>query len=105
MLQFLKLSLVFTCPLGITLSVERNMNMAKKVYHLTISYDEASDTIEYLCETLEDDISDCTTDCMEGGLEFEADVPGFKVLRIDIGKYFDEPTLKLIRECNEVAEA
>ena len=79
--------------------------MAKKVYHLTISYDEATDTIEYLCETLEDDISDSTTDFIEGGLEFEADVPGFKTLTIDIGKYFDEPTLKLIRECHEVAEA
>ena len=79
--------------------------MAKKVYHLTISYDETTDTIEYLCETLEDDISDSTTDFMEGGLEFEADVPGFKTLTIDIGKYFDEPTLKLIRECHEVGEA
>ena len=74
--------------------------MAKKVYHLTISYDETDDSIEYLCETLEEESTNCSDIAA-----FEADVPGFKVVEIDISKYFDEPTLRLIRDCYEVAEA
>lgn len=76
--------------------------MAKKIYHLTISYDESDDTIEYICETLDEEVSNCT----EHALEYDANmVGGLKVVKIDISKYFDEPVLKLLRECNEMGEA
>ena len=100
MLQFLKLSLVLRYPLGITLFLERGMKMAKKVYHLTISYDESDDTIEYICETLDEETTDHTD-----MYPHEASVPGFSIVRIDIGKYFDEPTFQLIKDCNEIGEA
>lgn len=76
--------------------------MAKKIYHLTISYDESDDTIEYICETLDEEVTDYT----EHLLEYDACMPGgLKVVKIDISKYFDEPVLKLLRECNEMGEA
>tara|TARA_Y100000593_G_C4296828_1_gene331118 strand:- start:1436 stop:1684 length:249 start_codon:yes stop_codon:yes gene_type:complete len=82
--------------------------MAKKIYHLTISYDEKEDTIDYICETLDeevhtiDDFYDDDYDPIEG---LNPNIAGLRIVKIDVGKYFDEPTLKLIRECNMIGEA
>ena len=59
----------------------------KKVYHLTIEYDEDTEQVEYLLETVD--------------LVDEGEPTG----GVDISKYFDQSILKLIAECYEIGEA
>ena len=66
----------------------------KKVYHLTIEYDEDTEEIEYIVETV---------DRLE-----EGDIPEISMVEVggvDLSKYFDQAVLKLIAECYEIAEA
>ena len=69
----------------------------KKIYHLTIEYDDATDEVEYLVETV-----DVASDQEEG---FEPEIEMVEVMGIDVSKYFDQAVLRLIAECYEVGEA
>ena len=67
----------------------------KKVYHLTIQYDEATEEVEYLIESV---------DLIEDG-ETVGEIEMVELGGVDISPYFDESILKLIAECYEIAEA
>ena len=67
----------------------------KKVYHLTIEYDEDTEQVEYLLETV--DLVD------EGEPTGEVEIN--EIGGVDISKYFDQSILKLIAECYEIGEA
>ena len=65
--------------------------MSKKIYHLTIEYDQETEDIEYILETID-----------------EVDVDHIQLIQIgsiDLEEYFDKETLKEILQCYEVGEA
>ena len=59
-----------------------------KVYHLTIAYNEKTEEVEYIMESVDEDTMDIIV-----------------IGEVDLSRYFDEPVLKLISECYEIAEA
>ena len=59
-----------------------------KIYHLTIAYNEKTEEIEYILESVDED-------------SLEIHVIG----EVNLADYFDEAVLKLIGECYEVGEA
>ena len=61
----------------------------KKIYTLTIAYNDETEEIEYICEEIEDDEP---TVVVERGT-------------IDVDDYFDEEGLELISGCYIVGEA
>ena len=67
----------------------------KKIYHLTIEYDETTEEVEYLIETV---------DLIDEG-EPVGEIEMVEIGGVDISKYFDLAILKLIAECYELAEA
>ena len=67
----------------------------KKIYHLTIEYDEDTEQVEYLLETV---------DYVDEG-EPIGEIEMIEIGGVDISKYFDQTILKLIAECYEVGEA
>ena len=67
----------------------------KKVYHLTIEYDEDTEQVENLLETV---------DLVDEG-EPTGEVEIIEIGGVDISKYFDPSILKLIAECYEIGEA
>ena len=71
----------------------------KKIYHLTIEYDDATDEVEYLVETVDVANED------NKGDDWEPEIEMVEVMGIDVSKYFDQAVLRLIAECYEVGEA
>lgn len=69
----------------------------KKIYHLTIEYDDANDQVEYLVETV--DVVGPTED------DSEPEITMVEIMGVDISKFFDQAVLKLISECYEIGEA
>ena len=65
--------------------------MSKRIYHLTIEYDNDTDEVEYLVETVEE-------------LEDE-EIKLVKLGSVDISKYFSKEVLREIALCEEVGEA
>ena len=65
--------------------------MSKRVYHLTIEFDQETEEIEYILETL-DEVD-------------EDHVQLTQIGNIDLEKYFDKDTLKEILQNYEVGEA
>ena len=65
--------------------------MSKKIYHLTIEYDQETEDIEYILETID-----------------EVDIDHIQLIQIgsiNLEEYFDKETLKEILQCYEVGEA
>ena len=65
--------------------------MSRRVYHLTIEYDNETEEIEYVLETV-DHVS-------------EGHVTLTQIGTIDLEDYFDKDTLKQILQCYEIGEA
>ena len=65
--------------------------MSKRVYHLTIEYDPATEEIEYVMETVEH-VDDGHVQLTQIGT-------------VNLEDYFDEDVLKEILQCYEVGEA
>ena len=65
--------------------------MSKRVYHLTIEYDNETEEIEYVLETV-DHVDDGHVQLTHIGT-------------VDLAEYFDKETLKQILMCYEVGEA
>ena len=59
-----------------------------KIYHLTIAYDEKTEEIEYIVESLDEESMEITC-----------------IGEINLADYFDEAVLKMIGDCYEVGEA
>jgi len=65
--------------------------MSKRIYHLTIEYDNDTDEVEYLVETVE---------------ELEDDeIRLIEIGSVDISKYFSKEVLKELALCYEMGEA
>ena len=64
------------------------INCSMKIYHLTIAYNEKTEEVEYIMESVDED-------------SLEIQVIG----EVDLADYFDEAVLKLIGECYEIGEA
>jgi len=65
--------------------------MSKRIYHLTIEYDNDTDEVEYLVETVE---------------ELEDDeIRLIEIGSVDISKYFSKEVLKELAQCYEMGEA
>ena len=65
--------------------------MSKRIYHLTIEYDNDTEEVEYIVETidqLEDD-----------------DIRLIEIGSVDISKYFSKEVLKELAQCYEMGEA
>ena len=65
--------------------------MSKRIYHLTIEYDNETEEVEYIVETvdqLEDD-----------------DIRLIEIGTVDISKYFSKEVLKELAQCYEMGEA
>jgi len=65
--------------------------MSKRIYHLTIEYDNETEEVEYIVETvdqLEDD-----------------DIRLVEIGTVDISKYFNKEVLKELALCYEMGEA
>ena len=65
--------------------------MSKRIYHLTIEYDNETEEVEYIVETvdqLEDD-----------------DIQLIEIGTVDISKYFSKEVLKELAQCYEMGEA
>ena len=75
----------------ITLLRPKGDIMAKRVYHLTIEFDPATEEIEYIVETV-DEIED-------GGIELT------QLGSVDLSKHFDKETIKQILETYEIGES
>jgi len=65
--------------------------MSKRIYHLTIEYDNDTDEVEYLVETVEE-LEDDEIRLVEIG-------------SVDISKYFSKEVLKELALCYEMGEA
>jgi uncharacterized metal-binding protein YceD (DUF177 family) len=65
--------------------------MSKRIYHLTIEYDNDTDEVEYLVETVEQ-------------LE-DDEVRLIEIGSVDISKYFSKEVLKELALCYEMGEA
>ena len=65
--------------------------MSKRVYHLTIEFDPATEEIEYIVETV--------NEVEDGGLELT------QLGSVDLSKYFDKDTIKQILEAYEIGES
>tara|TARA_R110002110_G_C12978760_1_gene673397 strand:- start:301 stop:498 length:198 start_codon:yes stop_codon:yes gene_type:complete len=65
--------------------------MSKRIYHLTIEYDNDTDEVEYLVETVEQ-LEDDEVRLVEIG-------------SVDISKYFSKEVLKELALCYEMGEA
>ena len=66
------------------------MNKPNKIYTLTIVYNEESEELEYLQETI------CADDI---------DTPEKPSILLDLSDYWDEDTLKLLKDNYYLAEA
>ena len=65
--------------------------MSKRIYHLTIEYDNDTEEVEYLVETVEQ-LEDDEVRLVEIG-------------SVDISKYFSKEVLKELALCYEMGEA
>jgi len=65
--------------------------MSKRIYHLTIEYDNDTDEVEYLVETVEE---------LEGD-----EIRLIEIGSVDISKYFSKEVLKELAQCYEMGEA
>lgn len=65
--------------------------MSKRIYHLTIEFDPATEEIEYILETI-DEIDDDHVKLVQIG-------------SVDLEEYFDKETLKEILQNYEMGEA
>ena len=65
--------------------------MSKRVYHLTIEYDQETEEIEYILETV-DEVDEDHVQLTQIGV-------------VDLEEYFDKETLKEILSNYEMAEA
>ena len=65
--------------------------MSKRIYHLTIEYDNDTEEVEYLVETVEQ-LEDDQVRLIEIG-------------SVDISKYFSKEVLKELAQCYEMGEA
>ena len=65
--------------------------MSKRIYHLTIEYDNDTEEVEYLVETVEE----CEDD----------EIRLVEIGSIDISKYFSKEVLKELALCYEMGEA
>lgn len=65
--------------------------MSKRIYHLTIEYDNDTEEVEYLVETVEQ-------------LE-DDEVRLIEIGSVDISKYFSKEVLKELALCYEMGEA
>jgi len=65
--------------------------MSKRIYHLTIEYDNDTDEVEYLVETVEQ-------------LE-DDEIRLIEIGSVDISKYFSKEVLKELALCYEMGEA
>ena len=65
--------------------------MSKRIYHLTIEYDNDTEEVEYLVETVEE-LEDDEIRLVEIG-------------SVDISKYFSKEVLKELALCYEMGEA
>ena len=65
--------------------------MSKRIYHLTIEYDNDTDEVEYLVETVEQ-------------LE-DDEVRLIEIGSVDITRYFSKEVLKELAQCYEMGEA
>ena len=66
--------------------------MSKRIYHLTIEYDNETEEVEYIVETVDQ-------------LEDEDDIRLIEIGTVDISKYFSKEVLKEIAQCYEIGEA
>ena len=66
--------------------------MSKRIYHLTIEYDNDTEEVEYLVETVEECEDDDIIRLVEIG-------------SVDISKYFSKEVLKELAQCYEMGEA
>ena len=65
--------------------------MSKRIYHLTIEFDPATEEIEYILETI-DEIDDDHVKLVQIG-------------SVDLEEYFDMETFKLLEQLYVVGEA
>ena len=65
--------------------------MSKRIYHLTIEYDNETEEVEYIVETV-DQLEDDEVRLVEIG-------------SVDISKYFSKEVLKELAQCYEMGEA
>ena len=65
--------------------------MSKRIYHLTIEYDNDTEEVEYLVETVEQ-------------LE-DDEIRLIEIGSVDISKYFSKEVLKELALCYEMGEA
>ena len=65
--------------------------MSKRIYHLTIEYDNETEEVEYIVETVDQ-------------LE-EDDIRLIEIGSVDISKYFSKEVLKELALCYEMGEA
>ena len=66
--------------------------MSKRIYHLTIEYDNDTEEVEYLVETVEQ-------------LEEDDEVRLIEIGSVDITRYFSKEVLKELAQCYEMGEA
>ena len=66
--------------------------MSKRIYHLTIEYDDETEEVEYIVETIDH-------------LEDDDDIRLIEIGTVDISKYFSKEVLKELAQCHEMGEA
>ena len=66
--------------------------MSKRIYHLTIEYDNDTEEVEYIVETVEQ-------------LEEDDEIRLIEIGSVDISKYFSKEVLKELALCYEMGEA
>ena len=66
--------------------------MSKRIYHLTIEYDNDTEEAEYIVETVDQ-------------LEDDDDIRFVEIGTVDISKYFSKEVLKELAQCHEMGEA
>ena len=65
--------------------------MSKRIYHLTIEYDNETEEVEYIVETIDQPEDD--------------EIRLIEIGTVDISKYFSKEVLKELAQCKEMGEA
>ena len=65
--------------------------MSKRIYHLTIEYDNETEEVEYIVETIDQPEDD--------------EIRLIEIGTVDISKYFSKEVLKELAQCYEMGEA
>ena len=65
--------------------------MSKRIYHLTIEYDNETEEVEYIVETVDQPEDD--------------EIRLIEIGTVDISKYFSKEVLKELAQCHEMGEA